>query len=192
MGSKRKTSRGPDGGGALKALYKQGGRQEEDFFLKAVAPESGFFSLLFFLKGVAPESGFHRNTKIARGMSPDLHWVKPRWRRKVVGLSVAKGKADRGEKGTTTQGHGRVRKSGLGGRAWGQEVRVWGLEGVGTVPLLGPPPPARVRREWPGSFPGRFWRSCGTYSRVRPPSGKKKKRRGNDPTAEQPACAQSL
>ena len=40
------------------------------------------------------------------------------------------------------------------------------------VPLLGPPPPARVGREWPGSFPGRFWRSCGTHSRVRPPSEK--------------------
>ena len=24
----------------------------------------------FFLKGVAPESGFHRNAKIARGMNP--------------------------------------------------------------------------------------------------------------------------
>ena len=26
--------------------------------------------------------------------------------------------------------------------------------------------------EWPGSFPGRFWRSCGTRSRVQPPSEK--------------------
>ena len=26
--------------------------------------------LFFFLKGVAPESGFHRNAKIARGMNP--------------------------------------------------------------------------------------------------------------------------
>ena len=32
----------------------------------------------------------------------------------------------------------------------------------------------RVGREWPGSFPGRFWRSCGTHSRVRTPSEKKR------------------
>ena len=30
-------------------------------------------------------------------------------------------------------------------------------------------------QRWPGSFPGRFWRSCGTHPRVRPPSGKKQR-----------------
>ena len=41
-----------------------------------------------------------------------------------------------------------------------------------TVPLRGPPPSARVGREWPDSFPGRFWRSCETHFR-QPPSEKK-------------------